>query len=381
MGKKWERVKRALGIGKKKQEEPQFEYSSMFEPGETSGGQVNPLFGMQEQKPKGRFDDLKAKQKRYMQLKGVAIRNDHRTEYNKLSREDIDKITKEERTHIKGWISSSGDKSSILRDKRSQEEILAQAAPNSNATESEKKNMKYKMEALKNHINGIVSMDSAFAKIPPISEPLTVYRGVNDQFIEFLLETNGFNKSKYMKRTGKDKSSPQTLDYEKLDKTGVMSKLVGKSFVDASFQSTTTNKGFAFGWGVGLHILKDKEQEAMAIAEEMIKPKKNEDGTIVQKTPEEIAEIKAYAEHQVLSQVGSHAGGHTIVIDLPAGTNAIFIDAAASETRGTGAEQNEVLLDRGMSYEIIDIRGGRGNFEIHVKAKPSIARKAVTAVE
>ena len=110
--------------------------------------------------------------------------------------------------------------------------------------------------------------------------------------------------------------------------------LVGKTFHDKGYTSTTTEPEFAKHWAKkkaqSEHtmdlIMKGKGQEAMDYENE------------VRDHPEKIK------------------GAHMVKFNLPKGANASFVDRAGDTQSGGRYEQREVLVDKGSNFKVSDFR-------------------------
>ena len=126
------------------------------------------------------------------------------------------------------------------------------------------------------------------------------------------------------------------LNHEWMGKNQDLMKkmLVGKTFRDEGYTSTTTEPNFAKGWArkkaKSEHtldlVMKGKAKEAMDYENE------------VRDHPEKIK------------------GAHMVKFNLPKGANASFVDRAGDSKNGDRYEQREVLVDKGSSFKISDIR-------------------------
>ena len=82
----------------------------------------------------------------------------------------------------------------------------------------------------------------------------------------------------------------------------------------------------------------------------------------------------------MLQQTESQAGGHMMIMNVPAGTKGVFADAMGSQvkdpTKLFGAPQNEITLDRGLLYKITDVSGSAGSYQLYVTVVGSGSKKA-----
>ncbi len=191
-------------------------------------------------------------------------------------------------------------------------------------------------------------MEKLFNRIPGLSENLTTFKGVDDHFLKSILQKAGVDVAALC--VSGDPFG--TLDYDELEETGGLNKLTGLTYVDEAYESTTTNRSFAEYWGSQNKV-------------NMLRLEMNKRMRAMNLSPEEQKELSANNEENLLHMAAEEfSGGHVMVIDCPAGTKGIFADMFRSE----GTHQNEVTLDRGLTYRINKVRKiNKGKYELHVQ--------------
>ena len=161
----------------------------------------------------------------------------------------------------------------------------------------------------------------------PLPEQLTTYRGTTDKFFAALLLENDL---------GKAVNGDGSVNHKWLNKNQkkLRKNLVGKTFHEKAFTSTSTEKKFAQFWSresaknekmfdLGMQ---EKNQEAMEFQ------------NMADAHPEQIP------------------GAHLLTMNLPKGSKGAFVDRTTDGTAKDGINQREVLLDKGSMFKISDIR-------------------------
>jgi hypothetical protein len=249
------------------------------------------------------------------------------------------------------WISSSGSFSNILRNDKSIEE---QCAPGSQYAEMKE---------------NIAIMDSIFDDSRGLEEDLEVFRGVGDGFLSMLFQKIGLAPSEYAKKDG-------SLDYRKIDKEGQMQKLVGVVYTDQCYVSTTTNRGYAASWASDAEHYNAAVSEVMA-AHNMTNISGSEYFVPGSAANEERIKIEGEINQKLET---SKAGAHMMIMQVPAKTKGIFMDAMGSgkDVRDyrAAAAQNELTLDRGLLYKIDGVSGSAGNYQFQVSVIGQGPKKA-----
>ena len=304
-------------------------------------------------KRQAEYAALKQNQRAFKEEKGDSQinANAHRQAYMALATKDKSRVNNRQRAAMAMWIVNSGGFSSVLRNNDSFDELKRKAKD-----EREKQEIGHMEEQV-----GI--MDSIFEDNAGLEENLETYRGVGDGFIAFLFAKQGVSSKEYEK-----KDAPGKLDYTKIDKKGLLKKLVGMTYQDSCFVSTTTNRGYAAMWANQEEFMK-----ARGTRDQVLQESATEEGS------RERAELERYSEAVMLNQAESGQGGHMMIMNLPAGTKAVFSDAMGSTQRDSskmvGAPQNEVTLDRGLMYKITGAEGSNGNYRLYVTVTGTGSKK------
>lgn len=294
-------------------------------------------------KRQAEYAELKANQRAFREEKGDSSIGDnaHRQAYMKLATKDKKRVNERQRSAMASWITSSGMYSEVLRSDESFEEMKAK---------KENKGDKAQVDFMSEMV-GV--MDSIFEDNAGLEENLETYRGVGDPFISYLFQQRGLSPKDYQKKDGH-------LDYAKIDKKGLLKKLIGMTYRDGCFVSTTTNRGYAAMWA---------NQEAFREANDVRRQVLENTG--MQEGSQEREALERYADAVLLEHAETAGkGGHMMIMNLPAGTKAVFADAMGSSQKDSskmvGAPQNEVTLDRGLIYKITNVSGSNGNYRLYV---------------
>lgn len=306
------------------------------------------------QKPKRKreaeYAALKANQRSFIQEKGVMNTSDHRMAYMALSMKDKARANNIQREAMGDWIKNSGSYSEVLRNDKSFDEMRKEAK---NPKETDNLNFMEKMVGV---------IDSVFTDNAGLEESMETYRGVGDGFLSFLFAQRGLSPKDYLNKDG-------SLNYQKIDKKGLLKSLIGMTYQDKCFVSTSTNRGYAAMWAN-----QNEFNDANKIRNEVLENSKTEEGSLERK------ELERYSEAAVLNKAESGKGGHMMVMNLPAGTKAIFADAFGSTSKDSknmvGSPQNEITLDRGLMYKITDVSGSAGSYQLHVTVAVAGSKKA-----
>ncbi|MBR4986399.1 MAG: hypothetical protein IKY83_11750, partial [Proteobacteria bacterium] len=313
----------------------------------------------------GGVDTLKDHQDSFFQDKGAQRRVadvDHRKAYMKIAAGAKSRVNEGQRQAFANWISDSGSFSKFLRDgDQSKAEMLDKVK---------------KMDSVFEQEESALPMD------------MTVYRGVNNGMIKYLLEKKGVNPKHYMKGNA--------FDIHAAKKSGALKKLKGMSYSDQCYVSTSTNKGFAVAWNQmnGNEDQKAAYKTATEASQTKVADLKNTTydfpafTTPVDKTEakrkglkwsndildKNAAIQKQYKEDgKTLDNLSQNGAGHIMTIKLPKGTRGVFSDAMSKKggtrtddiAKSWGANQNEITLDRGLRYNIKDFTiSENGNMEL-----------------
>jgi len=160
----------------------------------------------------------------------------------------------------------------------------------------------------------------------PLPEQLTTYRGTTDKFFAALLQQNGLGKA--VKEDG-------SVDHQwlKQNQKKLRKNLVGKTFHEKAFTSTSTEKKFALNWSRMTSFNEKNFEYGMT------------------------GQIKKALKLQNLYDTHPEQinGAHLLTMNLPKGSKGTFVDRA-TDSIGRTNNQREVLLDKGSFFKISDIR-------------------------
>jgi hypothetical protein len=212
----------------------------------------------------------------------------------------------------------------------------------------------------------IKQMDSLFAQRSGLSEEMNVYRGVNDGFLEFLLQQGGFDAARY----GKDGGG---IDHDKLRSSGILDEINqrGIEYTDKAYVSTSTSRGFAGYFPVGEQI--DDMRNMMKRQLYGYNRAHGKTGRDAQITQEENQAIFDAAMHNMQYESGIHMMNMHLSDDV----KGLAIDQMAS-SEGGRKEQNEFLLNRGQGYKVYGIREvSPGRYEMDVEVMTAKGKKRV----
>ena len=212
----------------------------------------------------------------------------------------------------------------------------------------------------------IKQMDSLFAKRKGLTQDMNVYRGVDDRFLQFLLQQGGFDASRYSNEDG-------GIDHAKLRESGILDEIneKGISYKDDAFVSTTTARGFANYFPIADKVggLRNKMKKDLF----NWKRSKNMEGKDAAATPEEDQAIFDAAMHNMQYE----SGYHMMNMHLSDDVQGLAIDQMAAEG-GKKKEQNEFLLNRGQGYKVTSIREvSPGRYEMDVEVMTPKGKKRV----
>lgn len=310
-------------------------------------------------------DDLEKHQDSFFQDKGEQRRvadHEHRRDYMRIAAGAKGRVNEGQRRAFANWISDSASFSKFLR-----------GGDMSNP----------------DMVDKVKKMDSVFEQEESaLPVDMTVYRGVNNGMIKYLLEKKGVNPKYYM--------NGNVFDIKAAKKNGALKKLKGMSYSDQCYVSTSTNKGFAIAWNQmsGGDDYKAKYTSATQASHSAIERLKNtnydfplssdpsDQRTGKQRATEWYNAVtgrndaikKQYQDDgKTLENLSQNGAGHIMTIKLPKGTRGVFSDAmskgggtrAEDIMKGIGANQNEITLDRGLKYHIKDFTiSDNGNMEL-----------------
>ena len=232
---------------------------------------------------------------------------ERRQAYDNIALQTAKNMTAEQRKDVSDYIGSSSFVNTYLREQKNSEYYPG------------KKELPGVIDQIQNISQAVQNN--------PLPENLTTYRGTTDQFFAYLLQQNGLGNAV---KNGKVDHKWLNSHQKKLRKN-----LVGKTFQDKAFTSTSTEKKFAQFWS-----------RNSAMREKRI------DMLMNGQTDEYDAFQKKAEEHP--EQI---PGAHLLTMNLPKGTKGAFIDRTTDELlHGGQGDQREVLLDKGSFFKISDIR-------------------------
>ena len=162
----------------------------------------------------------------------------------------------------------------------------------------------------------------------PLQENLTTFRGTTDKFLAMLLLRNRLKKA--VNKDGTVNHAWLNRNQKKLRKA-----LIGSVYSDKGFTSTSTEKSFAQEWS-----------RTNAVSEKML-----------------MLNMQGKDDPEFRKMVEDHPektpGAHLLTMNLPRGAKAAFVDRMSdkeSQMKGGEVNQREVLIDKGASFKIRDIR-------------------------
>jgi hypothetical protein len=250
--------------------------------------------------------DLKANQTPYIadyhRTRDVAEQTPHQRAYNQLAArntpENPNRVSKELDSAFKFYVQSWTSFNDPLRAGQSVDEIRQD---NPFVGDS------------------IQRMDEYMEGEGKLSDDLTTYRGIDDKFLKFLFSQAGIKEKKYLDKKGE-------IDHDKIAKHKLLEQLVGTTFEDKAYVSTTTNPAFANMW-----TMRDK----LKARQEQVGYDPNQFGKDVQEQ----------VDLAMLNDTSLMKGSHIMNMHYKAGTKGAFISTPVST-------QSEFMLDRGQSYRI-----------------------------
>ena len=227
--------------------------------------------------------------------------------YDHMAVDTMKNLTDPQKNSLKSYIAGSEPINSYLRDDFNNPEY-----PDDNYVPQVEQEIENVSGGLKNN---------------PLPENISTFKGITDKYLYMMFEQFGLKKA--LNKDGTVNHAWLRNNQGKMKK-----KLVGKTFHDKGYTSTTTERDFAQGWA---------QQKA-----------KNE-------WVHYLEERKRYDElNQYTDDVAEHPelikGVHMVRFNLPKGANASFIDRTADSEAFGRNDQREVLVDKGSSFKISDIR-------------------------
>jgi hypothetical protein len=177
-----------------------------------------------------------------------------------------------------------------------------------------------------------------------IKQDITAYRGTDDKYLMLWFESLGIE----VKKRGNNYIDHDDLD-ERFDE--IKQQIVGKTYVDKGFTSTTTEKSYAVEWI--RQYVRRKLESALFDEVDADTDDYTETGKYYNKLLNDITDDSALP------------GQHVIHIEMPKGTKAAMIDKMGN-TSGT---QQEILVNHGSIWKVRDIKKGahKGQYHIYVK--------------
>ncbi len=282
------------------------------------------------------FEDFKT---RFLEGNRKKALSDVAEQYNAVSMSQYEAATPEQRAAAKDYIRDSRDMNGLLR---GNVEI-----PQEQRAELEEK------------IEQVSSM------MQTTESDQTGYRAISDAALLPLLAQSGMED--VIKANG-------TIDHEALLRE--KDRMIGLTFQDKGFVSTTAASQFAEKWGEGigrrdLNFFKQRALERRGITQEERERKENkpllEDLEGERGKKMSVANRQQYygalADNLLKGDEAikeSDIGSHTMEIALPKGSKAAYIDSASTISGKLGEntlphQQMEILLNRGSRFRISDI--------------------------
>ena len=270
------------------------------------------------------LQQLKANQTAY--IPSLEKDTAHQQAYNALSmrntKENPNKISKELDSALAVYVATCSTMNGQLRAGKTPEQMVEEGAA---------KRQLDLVDAGKN----IQAIDQHMQDHGTLEEDLTTYRGVDDRFLEYLFQQAGIKSKKYLDKDGK-------LSHDKVMKNGLLDKLVGMTYEDKGYVSTTTNPAFADTWAMNNSVSNWKR-------ENQYNPS--------QHSPEQQVKI----EQALLHAPELMKGSHMMVMNSHQGTKGEFISKP-------GSSQNEFMLNRGQGYQITGINPrAEGSYEFQIE--------------
>ena len=244
---------------------------------------------------------------------------------------------------------------------------------------------------LRNTTQVIQDMDMFFAKRRGLTQDMTVYRGIDDDFMKFLFSQAGFSKKSYStKHRGQNQD---TLDYDKIRKNGLLDRInkKGIKFQDKAFVSTSTSRGLADYYPKREMARAAREQIHQDILSHKIDAyKRQKGGPNAELTEDELRSIDLTPEEKdavwnaALHQAMHTAGTHLMNIHLSDDVQAVAVDKMQKQFdvgNKPFLEQNEVLLNRGSKFKVTHIREVMpGRYEMDVEVLTPNGKKRVKQI-
>jgi hypothetical protein len=177
-----------------------------------------------------------------------------------------------------------------------------------------------------------------------IKQDIPAYRGTDDRYLMLWFESFGIE----VKKRGENYIDHDDLD-ERFDE--IKQQIVGKTYVDKGFTSTTTEKSYAEKWI--RQYVRRRLEDALIYEHDMDTDEYTETGNYYKNLLDDITDDSALP------------GQHVIHIEMPKGTKAAMIDKMGK----TSGSQQEILVNHGSIWKVKDIKKGahKGQYHIYVK--------------
>ena len=228
--------------------------------------------------------------------------------YDHMAVDTMSNLTAPQQKSIKSYIAGSEPTNSYLRDDFNNPEY-----PNDNYVPTVQEEIENVSAGLKNN---------------PLPENISTFKGITDKYLYMMFQQFGLKKA--LNKDGTVNHEWLRNNQDRMKKT-----LVGKTFHDKGFTSTTTERDFAQGWA---------QQKAKGEYINYLEGKGQYD------------DIVKY-QNEIEGHLEKIKGVHMVRFNLPKGANASFIDRTADgQAGGERNDQREVLVDKGSSFKISDIR-------------------------
>ena len=159
----------------------------------------------------------------------------------------------------------------------------------------------------------------------PLPEQISAYKGITDSYLALLFQQLGLKKA-----VNKDGS----INHKWLNKNQKQMRkaLVGSTFHDKAYTSTSTERGFAQFWS--------RHKAQTEVMNRFVENGQDDEAIKIQKLATEHPELIP--------------GAHMVTMNLPKGANASFVDRMSDKEKKV--DQREILVDKGSMFKISDVR-------------------------
>lgn len=282
------------------------------------------------------FQDFKG---RYVNSKREQTRLETGRKYNRISNDHYQAATPEQRNAGKAYIQDSRDVNGMLR-----------------GITTETGERKETLQKMADNLSGMMQTTESDQKS---------YRGISDAGLLPLLTQAGMED--VIKPNG-------TVDHEALIRQ--KERLIGMTYQDKGFSSTTASQQFALDWGErlpsrDLNFFKQRALERHGVSQEEHDAEENKDLFDMLEGPDK-ERLTVKTRQQVYGLLAdnilkgdetvkeSDIGSHLMEIAMPKGTKAAYIDSTNAQNgvlsdNTIRNQQMEILLNQGARFRIKDI--------------------------